>query len=763
MEINFFNETIDRLEERDFSVIKNFIENNYNNENCMVQIDQFLQPLIPSYSYDYFNPFWLDESCKFSDNVWLLNLTKNKKKLDFENVLLSDGSKLSSHPDIINIFKLWLIVSVSPTYNNGSFLSKAAINNRLNQIISLINSIIINESKINLLQLRYLSLNENYFINLLINLNLQGFENSFYNFKEILSDYLLENIESVNIEDVKEFEKSFPLIAENYDSSYLDFSLEQVRKSRFFLYVTGGYDASKFSKKNFPTGKFFKSLYKNKTIDELSVHFSPVKCLMLSSKKTYREFNILDNYIDEEDDQVLKLKTIEKYVQSINFLIPVQHFHDSLNNIYFKFDGLNIESIKRHVDLKPLNRFLTPPTDVVFKILRSSFDFIYEYMDDILAFHLDIQEELNLIFTKYKISGQKISLTDFKENTWRGYLPNNLKKLGIIQWDIARCEKNYFDQLRANKSIAELFNILTGCIQVVLGSTMARRQSELTSLIYSDVLVPNDIDPNEHRDVMFNILFRNQKNGIYGEVEEKNILARPILNSVAGIVYKLKMFNEKLKKISVRPIGNSLFKSFNALQCTYSDISTPSLNQNFDLVCDYFQSKTIHSDQKISYRYYLRQHQFRRFFALLFFWSNSFDGLDTLRRFLGHTDVEHLYNYITTNLTGEVLIGAKAKTLTDALVNKDHANKIENIEKLRSLLEKEYKVLQLEIQTETDILHYYSDTENLEALKYLTNIQNKIQLLLENHTIDLQPDFFDLKDENNNILRTYKLILKFKG
>lgn len=34
-------------------------------------------------------------------------------------------------------------------------------------------------------------------------------------------------------------------------------------------------------------------------------------------------------------------------------------------------------------------------------------------------------------------------------------------------------------------------------------------------------------------------------------------------------------------------------------------------------------------------RFYMRQHQLRRFFAMAFFWGNGFGSMDTLRWFLG--------------------------------------------------------------------------------------------------------------------------------
>ena len=78
----------------------------------------------------------------------------------------------------------------------------------------------------------------------------------------------------------------------------------------------------------------------------------------------------------------------------------------------------------------------------------------------------------------------------------------------------------------------------------------------------------------------------------------------------------------------------------------------------------------------------------------MFFWSNAYDGLDTLRNFLGHTDAEHLYHYITTELSGAVLSSAKAQYLTETIIYSYSQARlsIQNLDILLELLKDFFKV-----------------------------------------------------------------------
>jgi len=88
-----------------------------------------------------------------------------------------------------------------------------------------------------------------------------------------------------------------------------------------------------------------------------------------------------------------------------------------------------------------------------------------------------------------------------------------------------------------------------------------------------------------------------------------------------------------------------------------------------DLFCDYIQLDTDEQGR----RYYLRSHQLRRSFAMVFFWHAGYGQMDTLRWFLGQTDIEHLYRYITESTPGQVLRTIKADFAVERMTAGDDA------------------------------------------------------------------------------------------
>ncbi len=104
--------------------------------------------------------------------------------------------------------------------------------------------------------------------------------------------------------------------------------------------------------------------------------------------------------------------------------------------------------------------------------------------------------------------------------------------------------------------------------------------------------------------------------------------------------------------------------------------------------------------------------------------------MDTLRWFLGHTDPEHLYHYITESSPGKVLIQAKSQYLAET---------IDEQLDLRNLIAQRYGA-QGFLVLEQDELEFY------------------IAQLLEDGAVTLEPDFFE-DDEG----KKYELIVSVRG
>lgn len=191
-----------------------------------------------------------------------------------------------------------------------------------------------------------------------------------------------------------------------------------------------------------------------------------------------------------------------------------------------------------------------------------------------------------------------------------------------------------------------------------------------------------------------------------------------------------------------------------------------------DAFCDYFETEVVQYEKNCVRRYYIRQHQLRRFFAMLFFWSKGFDGLDTLRHFLAHTDTEHLYHYVTEGISGEVLTDIKAKRILDGVGKKD----IENIDKLTSVILEKFGVQSVTFKTYKQVLEDYKEDivdgfietfppfEQIEQQfeQELICFEQDISRLLLDHTIDLEPEFFTVIDSKGKSITDYKLVLKVR-
>ncbi|WP_155500246.1 integrase [Pseudomonas monteilii] len=105
-------------------------------------------------------------------------------------------------------------------------------------------------------------------------------------------------------------------------------------------------------------------------------------------------------------------------------------------------------------------------------------------------------------------------------------------------------------------------------------------------------------------------------------------------------------------------------------------------NRNIDIMSDYFQTPF----DKNGHRYYIRQHQLRRFFALMFFHTYGTGGLNAIRWMLGHRDIEHVYRYIRSIVDAPSLRGA----LTQFALEDMAKGRLENYEVLADLLESKF-------------------------------------------------------------------------
>lgn len=104
--------------------------------------------------------------------------------------------------------------------------------------------------------------------------------------------------------------------------------------------------------------------------------------------------------------------------------------------------------------------------------------------------------------------------------------------------------------------------------------------------------------------------------------------------------------------------------------------------------------------------------------------------MDTLRWFLGHTDVKHLYHYITESTEGSVLKSVKSQYVYETL---------DAQEDLKSLLKQKYGINNVNL-IEREVLEDY------------------IEELMDEKKLDVEPEF--ITDDRG---QSYKILVKVKG
>ncbi|TON99656.1 integrase, partial [Vibrio parahaemolyticus] len=164
-------------------------------------------------------------------------------------------------------------------------------------------------------------------------------------------------------------------------------------------------------------------------------------------------------------------------------------------------------------------------------------------------------------------------------------------------------------------------------------------------------------------------------------------IERPIPQSIARFVWQLEQFNIKASELNLCQGKLSLFNNLNSKCSQLSQVRHVTYNAHLDNLCDYLETDLVEYYNGEYRRNYVRQHQLRRFFAMAFFWSKGFDGMDALRWMLGHSDIEHLYHYISESETGAVLNGAKASVIVRGVIDStSELAKLEGIEEVRKII-----------------------------------------------------------------------------
>ncbi|WP_075256211.1 site-specific integrase [Herbaspirillum camelliae] len=374
------------------------------------------------------------------------------------------------------------------------------------------------------------------------------------------------------------------------------------------------------------------------------------------------------------DDERAAVEYVSQYLAVLRGMQVARQYGISLlsEQALAALDGAELLLKER---TKERARFTTLPFSLANDLLSQSIGFFLEYGEPLVNYYLTLARKGD----------------DIREMTCP--VPTKLTTLGIVAWrSNASAPDEFFHQLRRGESLFNMLEVLLGAIAVMVNTLMARRVSELEELTADSIV-------EEHGAYFLAIYLRKANVGRH----RKRVL-RPLPDIAAEALQLLAKLSRTLQELGYPNEGRLFevpYSAWNRAQLYYGTCQ-PDLRRCFDRFCDFHQ--TTQDEQ--GRRYYVRAHQLRRNFAMLFFWKGSFGGIEVLRYFLGHSKPSMTYRYVTEAVSGKVLRRVKATVAKD-LIKVDHPGTAE----LAQLVCERYGISlnELHILPERDVVDYVED------------------------------------------------------
>ena len=523
--------------------------------------------------------------------------------------------------------------------------------------------------------------------------------------------------------EVKEIISKLPWIAEIECEQLLQLCDEELISARCYLFKNGFYkepnnhDGRPF-KWSVNSDKIFSAVYANRILGnprfvntalQESLCFQPSDGYMKEYPAANKRTGIGDGISSENSAHY------KKVISRIAVISKA-----GLNTISKEaISVLNDQTIMEELNTKAVGRFAILSPDVVFPAFKNAVEFYLEYGEDILNSYI------NMVRRSVE---KRTSVNDIASSELNACLTPKMKQLGVIRWsnviptvggyvnnDLSSTRNQFFDDLRANKGLKELFHVLLGSIWLIIATLTARRSKEIIELPPERCLIKTGS--------VYHILFLLRKRNS-GEIREE--VTRPIPKIVArGLKSLLRLHKELLKLgCNIDVFEPSLFAG-----PSFKDFLCRSVNPDIYLsrFADYFELPLNDAGE----RYYPGTHQLRRFFAIVFFWVEGFGGLETLSWFLGHTNIENIWNYITDTTPGTILNKVRANYAAGEVRGGDDA-----ASDLRTLLKVHFGISKFSLMDSDDIADY-------------------IEQELIHNNVKIDPVFFETPDGTK-----YKILIR---
>lgn len=670
----------------------------------------------------YTTAAWLQTD--FDNCVWQIQ-TSQKKPISLDwRVPLWNESLLTAPENLVllNSFKHLMIIATDGAHGEFCSHSPKTKNIRLRCCMRAIDYLLIHARELGLLEYGLAALDTDAIKGILDKIaSAPNSEDSIYDWHNRVSNFCKNMLNNVSEHDINEMLIRYPaMVTVNEDqlegSKKLDISEKEIPKIRAALMKLGFFRRANGHALAVNTCKLSEHIYtdtlRGKSTQKPALHsltFYP------DEPTHYREYPPV----------IVTTGTAEQLQTD---------YYAYYRNFFSCISILETLSLPTPVDIEMIENYIPPvarparfrsvPSTNLLALIRKSLEFHIAHGRKILngfirtaahchkrnipMFHLSNEDFLKIIGTELQQLGVKtLGLSNFQKASggW-----NKVRKPG---------KKTYYDCLRANHGLIELVHIYIGAIEIIVGTIMARRMDELTTIESKNCL-----------DKSKTWLKFNMAKSTRGAFGLRQIELRPIDGIAVEMIEELIRFQKLLNHFGVIDELTNLFSSpLITGRHGLNKVSHYLYNRHLDFACDYFESEVTAAGQ----RYYIRQHQLRRFFAIMFFYTNTFGDLDTLRWMLGHRDIEHVWRYLTECLTSKDIQGASARYFADLA----KLDRLENYQNLQDILFARFGTTKFNLINEEHIEEYIAG-------------------MLEEGKACVEPYFFN--DENGKSMRVLFIV-----
>lgn len=675
---------------------------------------EFLEVFIDGAEGCHTKAQWL--LCAFENHIWSIKtFQQNPITVDWR-VALWDGTTLTDEQNetLLKSLKHLMIMSVEGMTGEFATLSPESKNHRLKCSMRAIDYLLIHAKEFKILEHGLGSLDGDDLKHILNNIaSSSNSENTIYDWKNRCCAFFRDQVELLTDAEAAQIFATYPAMIEvsedQIDESDLDFPIIDIPKLRAALMKSGLYYRNNQYGLAVNTKKLSNIIYPD----------------TLRGKDTQKSTFYILSFFPNEPIHKREYPAMPVTTGSSDRLQDTYYFYyryffvctAALEPLKLPAPA-DVDSIKKYMPkVAEAARFRSVPSKTLLELFRKSMEFHIQHGRKVLDGFVSVAQYCH----EQNISMHNLSQGMLSTLVGPELVQLGVKKLGLSSFDSSKHfeprkagRNTYYDQLRSNQGLLELVHVYIGCVQLIVGMIMARRVDELITLKSEKCLDPSCSW------LIFEIA-KSTRHALGLRQRE----SRPIDAIAVEMIEEIRRFQIRLKNAGVIKEPEDLFAAPYLMGHTgLNNASRHQYNQCLDFACDYFET-TVTPEGK---RYYVRQHQLRRFFAMMFFYTNSFGDLDTLRWMLGHRDVEHVWRYLQECLSEKEIMGAGARYFAE-IAKKD---RLESYQNLRDLLE---------LRFGTKLIHLVDEQE----------IEDYLEAILEQKKASIDYHFF--KDENGISMR----------